>query len=243
MCEHAWCVGHTGLMLACDTLPFCCSFVRPVQLGLQFPRSMHICDYKDYYEEEKHEEKKKELLPWLPTASHGKIWETPLSWYAKCCLPVVVRVSKTRVPKLSIDWRLDNLSGSHHLCNVSRWYKHSGRWCDWSTKSCCYWSTVSSATMLLVINNQVVDVIGQPSRDVIGRPSVKPQCHWLWRLFLVFSWLDLERIREKVASNKFPKHQCSIKRIKLRKRIWTDLAQSWRSIICNTQGSPTYFKN
>ena len=29
-----------------------------------------------------------------------KIWETPLSWHAKCPLPVVVRVSKTCVLKL-----------------------------------------------------------------------------------------------------------------------------------------------
>ena len=29
-----------------------------------------------------------------------KIWETPLSWHAKCSLPVAVRVSKTRVLKL-----------------------------------------------------------------------------------------------------------------------------------------------
>ena len=32
-----------------------------------------------------------------------KIWETPLSWHAKCSLPVAVRVSKTRVLKLPID--------------------------------------------------------------------------------------------------------------------------------------------
>ena len=31
-----------------------------------------------------------------------KIWETPLSWHAKCPLPVVVRVSKTCVLKLPI---------------------------------------------------------------------------------------------------------------------------------------------
>ena len=31
-----------------------------------------------------------------------EIWETPLSWRAKCCLPVAVRVSKTRVLKLPI---------------------------------------------------------------------------------------------------------------------------------------------
>ena len=31
-----------------------------------------------------------------------KIWETPLSWHAKCPLPVVVRVSKPRVLKLPI---------------------------------------------------------------------------------------------------------------------------------------------
>ena len=31
-----------------------------------------------------------------------KIWETPLSWHAKCSLPVAVRVSKTRVLKLPI---------------------------------------------------------------------------------------------------------------------------------------------
>ena len=31
-----------------------------------------------------------------------KIWETPLSWHTKCPLPVAVRVSKTRVLKLSI---------------------------------------------------------------------------------------------------------------------------------------------
>ena len=29
-----------------------------------------------------------------------KMWKTPLSWQAKCSLPVAVRVSKTRVPKL-----------------------------------------------------------------------------------------------------------------------------------------------
>ena len=32
-----------------------------------------------------------------------KIWETPLSWHAKCSLPVAVRVSKTRVLKLPIN--------------------------------------------------------------------------------------------------------------------------------------------
>ena len=31
-----------------------------------------------------------------------KIWETPLSWHAKCSLPVAVRVSKTCVLKLPI---------------------------------------------------------------------------------------------------------------------------------------------
>ena len=34
-----------------------------------------------------------------------KIWETPLSWHAKCPLPVVVRVSKTCVLKLPINTR------------------------------------------------------------------------------------------------------------------------------------------
>ena len=29
-----------------------------------------------------------------------KIWETPLSWLAKCSFPVAARVSKTRVLKL-----------------------------------------------------------------------------------------------------------------------------------------------
>ena len=31
-----------------------------------------------------------------------KMWETPLSWHAKCSLPVAVRVSKTRVLKLPV---------------------------------------------------------------------------------------------------------------------------------------------
>ena len=31
-----------------------------------------------------------------------KIWETPLSWHAKCSLPVAVRVLKTRVPQGSV---------------------------------------------------------------------------------------------------------------------------------------------
>ena len=35
-----------------------------------------------------------------------KIWETPLSWHAKCPLPVVVRVSKTCVLKLPIVTKL-----------------------------------------------------------------------------------------------------------------------------------------
>ena len=35
-----------------------------------------------------------------------KIWETPLSWYAKCSLPVAVRVLKTRVLKLPGTWDL-----------------------------------------------------------------------------------------------------------------------------------------
>ena len=34
-----------------------------------------------------------------------KIWETPLSWHAKCPLPVVVRVSKTCVLKLPNEFR------------------------------------------------------------------------------------------------------------------------------------------
>ena len=38
-----------------------------------------------------------------------KICETPLPWHAKCSLPVAVRVSKTRVLKLPIDGRFDNL--------------------------------------------------------------------------------------------------------------------------------------
>ena len=32
-----------------------------------------------------------------------KIWQTPLSWHVKCSLPVVVRISKTRVLKLPND--------------------------------------------------------------------------------------------------------------------------------------------
>ena len=31
-----------------------------------------------------------------------KIWETPLSWHAKCSLPVAVRVSKTLVLKVTL---------------------------------------------------------------------------------------------------------------------------------------------
>ena len=42
-----------------------------------------------------------------------KIWETPLSWHAKCPLPVVVRVSKTRVLKLPSVFFLT--SASDHL--------------------------------------------------------------------------------------------------------------------------------
>ena len=36
----------------------------------------------------------------------------------------------------------------------------------------------------------VIDLIGQLRRDVIGRLSVKPWCHWLWRLLkLLLKWL------------------------------------------------------
>ena len=34
--------------------------------------------------------------------TNRKIWETPLPWHAKYSLPVIVRVSKTRVLKLSV---------------------------------------------------------------------------------------------------------------------------------------------
>ena len=37
-----------------------------------------------------------------------KIWETPVSWHAKCSLPVAVRVSKTLVLKLPIISRYGN---------------------------------------------------------------------------------------------------------------------------------------
>ena len=51
-----------------------------------------------------------------------KIWETPMSWYAKCPLPVVVRVSKTCVLKLPIKWlltRLENHFESKQICFYS----------------------------------------------------------------------------------------------------------------------------
>ena len=42
----------------------------------------------------------------------AKIWETPLSWHAKCSLPVAVRVSKLRLLKLHIN-SLQNPSYPH----------------------------------------------------------------------------------------------------------------------------------
>ena len=43
-----------------------------------------------------------------------KIWETPLSCHMKCCLPVAVRVSKTRVLKLIIiiNWPFHGLGSN-----------------------------------------------------------------------------------------------------------------------------------
>ena len=64
------------------------------------------------------------------------------------------------------DWCSDNLCGSHRL-SQSEFY-HVTWW---------YYTLV-------------IDLIGQLRRDVIGCLSVKPWCHWLWRLVkLLLKWL------------------------------------------------------
>ena len=43
-----------------------------------------------------------------------KTWETPLSWHAKCSLPVAVRISKTPVLKFSnVSWGSHTSSKNH----------------------------------------------------------------------------------------------------------------------------------
>ena len=67
---------------------------------------------------------------------------------------------------LDSDWCSDNLCGSH-LLSQSELY-HITRW---------YYTLV-------------IDLIGQLRCDFIGRLSVKPWCHWLWRLVkLLLKWL------------------------------------------------------
>ena len=85
-------------------------------------------------------------------------------------LSLIVRVNLVlntcRAVVVDSEWCFDNLCGSHRLSrsefyHVTWWY----------------------VTL-------VIDLIGQLRRDVIGRLSVKPWCHWLWRLIkLLLKWL------------------------------------------------------
>ena len=73
------------------------------------------------------------------------------------------------------DWRFDNLRGSHlqrqsQLYNVSWWYY-----------------------------SLVIDLIRQLRRDVIGGLSVKPWCHWLWRI-VISSWCVSIRLLSQLNS-------------------------------------------
>ena len=89
-------------------------------------------------------------------------WRQKLLCNAKILCDVWVSVVLRRtVLKGDIDWHFDNLSGSHHQSQVI-----------------CVMSVGG-------INTLVIVVIRQQSRNVIGRLSVKPSCHWLWRLYTV----------------------------------------------------------
>ena len=88
----------------------------------------------------------------------------PMSHF-KSWLSLIVRVNVVliRTVVVDMDWRFDNLCGSHlqmksELYHVSWWYY-----------------------------TLVIDLIGQIGRDVIGRLSVKPWCYWLWRL-VISNW-------------------------------------------------------
>ena len=48
----------------------------------------------------------------------------------------------------------------------------------------------------------VIDLIGQLRRDVIGRLSVKPWCHWLWRL-VTSNWCVSIRLLSQLNSRIF----------------------------------------
>ena len=85
-------------------------------------------------------------------------------------LSLIVRVNLVlntcRAVVVDSDWCFDNLCGSHRLSR-SEFY-HVTWW---------YYTLV-------------IDLIGQLRRDVIGCLSVKPWCHWLWRLVkLLLKWL------------------------------------------------------
>ena len=58
-----------------------------------------------------------------------------------------------------MDWRVNNLSGSHFQSQV-----------------------ICATSVDTIIRRPVVGVIGQLIHDVIGRLSVEPRCNWLGRL-------------------------------------------------------------
>ena len=80
-------------------------------------------------------------------------------------IQVKLLLNTCRTVVVDSDWCSDNLWGSHLLSQselylVTWWYY-----------------------------TLVIDLIGQLRRDVIGRLSVKPWCHWLWRLIkLLLKW-------------------------------------------------------
>ena len=97
-------------------------------------------------------------------------------------------------------------SESSDLCNVSRYYKNSGRrcnwstysWCYWSTVSWCYWSTVSQLHLGSTDSRPITSRISWPITSTTGVFIVSTdvtQITWLWR------WLPLRLSKRQSMSS------------------------------------------
>ena len=88
-------------------------------------------------------------------------------------IQVKLLLNTCRTVVVDSDWCSNNICGSHllsqsELYHVTWWYY-----------------------------TLVIDLIGQLRRDVIGRLSVKPWCHWLWRLDkLLLKWLLVSNLSQ-----------------------------------------------
>ena len=107
-------------------------------------------------------QQKMQTAYWL----HTIVFRVRKQWdYFKSRLSLIIRVNivLNRTVVVDSDWCSDNLCGSQllsqsELYHVTWWYY-----------------------------TLVIDLFGQLRLEIIGRLSVKPWCHWLWRLVKLLS--------------------------------------------------------